>query len=651
MTETDHLKALPTRLAVASALFILGLGVTVQLGWFFHHPALVQFKPHLPPMTRNASVCFLLCGLALLMVALKRSRWLVIVCMGIVSVASVLTIVEYVFGVNAGIDELIGPSYITVKLSSPGRMAPATTICFGMASVGLLLATKILSRRAALLLGLNGSIIAAVGMATSMGFALGSSDVFGWRNLTRVSLHTAVGLFILGLGILALAWHVETDRAGTPRWLPMSVAIVVATSTVGLWQALIAGGHPPLDLLTATVLGGGCLLAPLFGLTVYLAQRAQAQAVALRARGHDLSLIVETIPGLVWCASPDGELTYVNQRILDYTGALLSELAHAGWVKFLHPDDVQQTVTMWTNAVRTGSPHDVHYRLRKHDGTYRWFHVLGQPMLDSENCVTQWYGLLIDIDERKNIEEALRRTEMRLSRAAQIATVGELAASIAHEINQPLGAVVANGYACMRWLSKELPNLAKAREAAERIVRDGKETGEVVARIRALFKRTQVQHMALDLNSLINEVIRLLGVEPSRRRVVVEAELQTDVQCVLGDRVQIQQLILNLVMNGLDAMDSVTDRPKRIVIRSQHHGLTTALVEVEDNGVGLTDFERAFEPFFTTKENGMGMGLAICRSIVEGHNGRLWATRNETFGTTFRFTLPLHTEERTEVQS
>jgi signal transduction histidine kinase len=157
--------------------------------------------------------------------------------------------------------------------------------------------------------------------------------------------------------------------------------------------------------------------------------------------------------------------------------------------------------------------------------------------------------------------------------------------------------------------------------------------------------------MALDLNSLINEVIRLLGVEPSRRRVVVEAELQTDVQCVLGDRVQIQQLILNLVMNGLDAMDSVTDRPKRIVIRSQQHGLTTALVEVEDNGIGLTDFERAFEPFFTTKENGMGMGLAICRSIVEGHNGRLWATPNETFGTTFRFTLPLHTEERTEVQS
>jgi signal transduction histidine kinase len=162
--------------------------------------------------------------------------------------------------------------------------------------------------------------------------------------------------------------------------------------------------------------------------------------------------------------------------------------------------------------------------------------------------------------------------------------------------------------------------------AAERIVRDGKETGEVVGRIRALFKRTRVQHVILDLNALIGEVMRLLGAESSKRRAAIEAELQTDLRSILGDRVQIQQLILNLLMNGLDAMDSVTDRPKRIVIRSQQDSPTTALVEVEANGVGLTDCEKIFEPFFPTKENGRGMRLAICRSIVEGHNGRLWAT-------------------------
>jgi hypothetical protein len=177
-------------------------------------------------------------------------------------------------------------------------MAPVSAICFAMGSIGLLLAPKILSRRAALLLGLNGSIVAAVGIATSMGFALGSSDAFGWGNLTRASLHTAVGFSVLGFGILALAWHVEMDPASTPRWLPMSVAIAVGTSTVGLWQALIAGRHAPFGLLPAVVLGGGCLMAPIFGLTVYLAQRAQAQAAALRAREHDLTLIIETIPGL-----------------------------------------------------------------------------------------------------------------------------------------------------------------------------------------------------------------------------------------------------------------------------------------------------------------------------------------------------------------
>src|SRR6185437_2961769 len=175
------------------------------------------------------------------------------------------------------------------------------------------------------------------------------------------------------------------------------------------------------------------------------------------ARRSELSFrrIVETIPALVWCASPDGELTYVNQRILDFTGASLGDLAKAGWVNFLHPDDVQHTVTMWSNAVRSGRPHDVQYRLRKHDGSYRWFHVLGQAMADTACRVTQWYGLLIDIDDRKSIEEALRRTETRLARATQVATVGELAASIAHEINQPLGAVVTNAYACLRWLSGE----------------------------------------------------------------------------------------------------------------------------------------------------------------------------------------------------
>ncbi len=362
---------------------------------------------------------------------------------------------------------------------------------------------------------------------------------------------------------------------------------------------------------------------------------------ALRTREQELSLIIETIPALVWCAAPGGELTYVNRRVLDYTGTNREALAQSGWIDFLHEDDVDQTLRAWSHAVATGRPHEIQYRLRRGDGAYRWFHVLGQPVRDGDGRITGWYGLLVDIDDRKNIEEALRRTQTRLSRASQIATVGELAASIAHEVNQPLSAVVANAHACLRWLSAEPPNLAKAHQAAERIVRDGKEAGEVVRRIRALFKREPLKKVALDLNDVIGEVIDLLRGEIARKRIAVETELERDLEPVVGDRVQLQQLILNLLINGIEAMDPVVNRPKRLFIRSLRKSADTALVEIRDCGVGLDDPEKVFEAFFTTKENGMGMGLAICRSIVDAHDGRLWAVSGEASGTMFSFTLPL----------
>lgn len=364
---------------------------------------------------------------------------------------------------------------------------------------------------------------------------------------------------------------------------------------------------------------------------------------ALRTSESDLSMIVETIPALVWCAAPDGALTYVNQRVLEYTGATGDALAQAGWTDFLHPDDLGPTVEAWSRAVATGRLHDFQYRLRRADGEFRWFHVLGQPVRDSEGRVTRWYGLLIDIDDRKNIEEALRITQTRLSRAMQIATVGELAASIAHEVNQPLAAVVANGHACLRWLSAQPPNMAKAHEAVERIVRDGKEAGEVVRRIRALFKRAAREKVPVELNEIIREVLGLLQSETVKRRVTVETDFDEDLTPVAGDRVQLQQLTLNLLLNGIEAMDPVLDRPRKLFVRSRRQGQDNVLVEIRDCGVGLKDPDKVFEAFFTTKENGMGMGLAICRSIVEAHDGRLWAASGEGEGTTFSFTLPLHT--------
>ena len=269
-------------------MFIVALGLTVLAGWFSHTPALIQLLPHLPPMTRNAAACFVLCGLALLMVALGSRRWLVVVCAGMISAMSLLTIFEYVFSVSTGIDEFLGPSYVAVKLSSPGRMASATAICFVLGSMALAMTPRIPSKRSALVLGLNGSILAAVGMAASLGFALGSSDALAWGTLTRQALHTAVGFWVLGFGMMALAWHVEGNPAGAPRWLPISVAMGVATGAVVIWQAQIAGGQAPFALIPAVVLGGGCVTATVLGLTVYLAQRAHAQTVQFQRMNREL---------------------------------------------------------------------------------------------------------------------------------------------------------------------------------------------------------------------------------------------------------------------------------------------------------------------------------------------------------------------------
>jgi signal transduction histidine kinase len=219
-----------------------------------------------------------------------------------------------------------------------------------------------------------------------------------------------------------------------------------------------------------------------------------------------------------------------------------------------------------------------------------------------------------------------------------------MTASIAHEVNQPLAAVVANGHACLRWLSGSPPNIAKAVEAAERIVKDGKDAGEVVRRVRALVKRTAVEKVQLDLGEVIGEVLRLLDSYPARKHVSLNLMLDRDLPPVVADRIQLQQLMLNLMVNALEALEPVSGRVKQLSVRSTRGEDHQAVIQISDNGIGLDDSVAAFEPFVTTKPEGMGLGLAICRSIVAAHEGRLSAERNQGFGTTFTVTLPFPPE-------
>jgi C4-dicarboxylate-specific signal transduction histidine kinase len=242
-------------------------------------------------------------------------------------------------------------------------------------------------------------------------------------------------------------------------------------------------------------------------------------------------------------------------------------------------------------------------------------------------------------------EESLRTMRARLEHATQLATVAELSAAIAHEVNQPLAAAGANASACLRWLSAEPPNLERARLTAERIVRDANAASDVVNGVRALFRQSPPATIPLNLNEVIEEVCQLMRDEVSSDNVSIEADLECDLPRTLADRIQLQQVLVNLVRNGIEAMEETTHAPKLLTIRSRREGFHTVRVEVCDRGSGLRDPENAFKPFFTTKKTGMGMGLAICRSIIDAHQGRLWAAQGEGRGATFCFSLPIVASE------
>jgi len=250
--------------------------------------------------------------------------------------------------------------------------------------------------------------------------------------------------------------------------------------------------------------------------------------------------------------------------------------------------------------------------------------------------------LQAEIAERGRAEEALDKAQTELAHLTRMMTMGELTASIAHEVNQPLTAVITNANACLRWLAGQSPNLDEAREAVSRIVRDGNRAGEVIRRIRALLKKTAPQKSPLDVNDVIREVIALAQGEVRRSRASLTAELADGLPPVLADRVQLQQVVLNLIINGIEAMSAVTGRSRHLLVRTRRDESGGVMVSVQDSGTGIEaqNIARLFDAFYTTKASGMGMGLSISRSIIEAHGGRLWAEANSGDGATFQFTLP-----------
>ena len=312
----------------------------------------------------------------------------------------------------------------------------------------------------------------------------------------------------------------------------------------------------------------------------------------------------------------------------------------------VHPDDYALVQRVIDRAKNDRQDFAFEHRLQLPGGTVKHVRVVARAMRSEADNV-DFVGAVMDVTSIKLAELELQSTRTALAHVMRVTSLGELTASIAHEVNQPLGAVVANAEACLGWLDRESPDLNEAHAAIQRIVRDGHRAGEVIRRVRALIKRTDTQMVPLNVNEIVSEAMNIVEHELLRHRVSQRMELSRDLPVVLGDRIQLQQVLLNLIINGIEAMQPITDRRRELVIRSERDETQQVRVTVMDCGIGLSaeSAHRIFDAFITTKSSGMGMGLSICRSIIQAHGGRIWASMNEPFGAAVQFTLPLHRPE------
>jgi PAS domain S-box-containing protein len=376
------------------------------------------------------------------------------------------------------------------------------------------------------------------------------------------------------------------------------------------------------------------------GLNIDIEDRKRAEQ-GLRERERELRQLLDRIPGFVAIADSQGRHEYASTRTLAYTHNTLEKISGLGFVGSVHPDEQASVRDLWLSCVARGEAMDVVHRMRRFDGVYRWFHTRVEPFRDENGEIFRWYGLLTDIDDQRRAEETLHQREQELSAAMQVATLAQLSASIAHEISQPLSGILTNASTGLRMLAGESPNVEGALETARRTIRDANRAAEVITRLRALFARKNGATEQVDLNEAVREVIALLRSQIQSGRVNLRTEFHDDLPAVAGDRIQLQQVILNLLLNAIEAMSDIDDRPRQLLVRTERENGDRVRFSVQDSGVGLPAdaVDRFFEAFYTTKPGGMGIGLSVSRSIIERHHGSLQAAANDGPGATFSFSI------------
>jgi PAS domain S-box-containing protein len=362
----------------------------------------------------------------------------------------------------------------------------------------------------------------------------------------------------------------------------------------------------------------------------------QVRMREVRRQERKLRDVVETIPTVAWSALPNGAVDFVNRNWEEYTGLSTEKTVGSGWQEAVHPEDLEWYAEKWRASITGGEPFENEVRLRRAaDGQYLWFLTRAVPLRDGRGRVLKWYGTSTEIEDRKRAEQL----QGELAHVNRVTTLGELTASLAHEINQPIGAAVTNAQACLRFLNRDQPDLREAREAAVEMIRDATRGADIIDRVRSLYRKGFSKMELVDVNEVIREMVVMLHNQANRCSVMMRAELCEALPQVTADRVQLQQVFMNLMVNGMEAMREIGGE---LSIKSELAEDGQLLISVSDTGVGLPigKVDEIFNAFFTTKPQGTGMGLAITRSIVESHGGRVWATGNTPRGATFQFTLP-----------
>jgi PAS domain S-box-containing protein len=350
---------------------------------------------------------------------------------------------------------------------------------------------------------------------------------------------------------------------------------------------------------------------------------------------------VETMPALAFVIDARGNRTFMNRGWLEYTGVSREEASASGWEKTIHPDDLTRITERWRASETSGEPLDYEARLRRgSDGVYRWFLIRAVPVRDKHGKIVKWCGAATDIEDRKRVEQL----QADLTHASRVSTMGEMVASISHELAQPITVTTAHARASLRWLQRDPPELAEVRKGTERIMEAGTLASEIINRLRSLYKKSSPNREMVAINEVIDEMAGMMGGKAREHGVSIRTDLKDDLPMTVADRVQIQQVLMNLMLNGIEA---ITATGGVVTVKSQTCEDGQIEISVNDTGPGLPlgNSGQMFDAFFTTKPQGSGMGLAISKSIVESHGGRIWVSSDVGRGATFHFTLPTATTE------